>query len=64
MMAPHCGQERVRLRVLSEELIPHGIQQALTNTSLPDANRLVCCFRLNQLFDIQITQRTLLQVFA
>ena len=42
MMAPHCGQERVRLRVLSKELRPHGIQQALTNISLPDAN---CAFR-------------------
>lgn len=55
MMAPHCGQERVRLRVLSKELIPHGIQQALTNISLPDASRRVCCFRLNQLLGIQIT---------
>ena len=57
MMAPHCGQERVRRRVLSGELIPLGIQQALTQTSLPDANRRKCCFRLNQLPGIQINPR-------
>jgi hypothetical protein len=57
MMAPHCGQDLARFRLLSELSILQGTQQALIKTSLPDANRRVCSFRLNQPFGIQITPR-------